>query len=208
MSINNNDEEMKNVETPSNMNTDTVVENKEEQMGLQDSKKATKCLLVLNLQRPFVSSALESLLSAYGKVDKFWLDSIKTHCYVQYETEEVAANAKEKLNGVKWPSEGKKLIVDFVPEEDIDYAISKKQSPYEEKEKEKSGPANLSLPNIQPLKPKNQDVNNQDNNKPSNEPVKTLDNLFKKTQTKPHIYYLPLTEEEVQEKKNKLKNKI
>lgn len=29
------------------------------------------------------------------------------------------------------------------------------------------------------------------------EPVKTLDNLFKKTTTLPHIYYLPLTEEEV-----------
>lgn len=29
------------------------------------------------------------------------------------------------------------------------------------------------------------------------EPIKTLDSLFKKTLTKPHIYYLPLTEEEV-----------
>lgn len=32
------------------------------------------------------------------------------------------------------------------------------------------------------------------------EPVKTLDNLFKKTNTLPHIYYLPLTEEQVKEK--------
>ena len=29
------------------------------------------------------------------------------------------------------------------------------------------------------------------------EPIKTLDSLFKKTLTKPHIYYLPLTDEEV-----------
>ncbi len=37
------------------------------------------------------------------------------------------------------------------------------------------------------------------------EPIKTLDSLFKKTETKPHIYYLPLTEEEVQEKKMRMK---
>lgn len=37
------------------------------------------------------------------------------------------------------------------------------------------------------------------------EPVKTLDNLFKKTETKPHIYYLPLSEEEVQKKKMRMK---
>jgi hypothetical protein len=34
--------------------------------------------------------------------------------------------------------------------------------------------------------------------------VKTLDSLFKKTETKPHLYYLPLSEEEVQDKKLKL----
>ena len=39
------------------------------------------------------------------------------------------------------------------------------------------------------------------------EPEKTLDSLFKKTFTKPHIYYLPLTEEEVEEKRNKIKKK-
>ncbi len=37
----------------------------------------------------------------------------------------------------------------------------------------------------------------------SEEPVKTLDSLFRKTSTKPHIYYLPLTEQEVAEKKKR-----
>ena len=37
--------------------------------------------------------------------------------------------------------------------------------------------------------------NRTDENK--EEPIKTLDILFKKTSTKPHIYYLPLSEEEV-----------
>lgn len=33
------------------------------------------------------------------------------------------------------------------------------------------------------------------------QPIKTLDDLFRKTETKPHIYYLPLTEEQVAAKK-------
>lgn len=38
------------------------------------------------------------------------------------------------------------------------------------------------------------------------EPAKTLSDLFLKTKTEPYIYYLPLTEEQVQEKiKNKNK---
>ena len=47
------------------------------------NKIENKCLLILNLQRPFVNSALEVLLGKYGKIEKFWLDFIKTHSYVQ-----------------------------------------------------------------------------------------------------------------------------
>ncbi len=47
--------------------------------------------------------------------------------------------------------------------------------------------------------------NKTDENK--EEPIKTLDNLFKKTFTKPHIYYLPLSEEEVIIIKYRLKRK-
>jgi len=48
-----------------------------------DDRTKSKCLLILNLQRPFVTNALDSLLSKFGKVEKFWLDNIKTHCYVE-----------------------------------------------------------------------------------------------------------------------------
>ena len=47
------------------------------------SKHPTNSLLITNLQRPFVNSALESLLKKYGKITNFWLDFIKTHCYVK-----------------------------------------------------------------------------------------------------------------------------
>jgi hypothetical protein len=50
---------------------------------VKTNKNESKCLLILNLQRPFVNSALEVLLGKYGKIEKFWLDFIKTHSYVQ-----------------------------------------------------------------------------------------------------------------------------
>jgi hypothetical protein len=42
-----------------------------------------------------------------------------------------------------------------------------------------------------------------DNLRKKNERIKMIDidQIFKKTETKPHIYYLPLSEEEVKEKK-------
>ena len=45
------------------------------------------------------------------------------------------------------------------------------------------------------------------NEKKKNERLKynDIDHIFKKTQTKPHIYYLPLRDEEVREKKRKRK---
>ena len=39
-----------------------------------------------------------------------------------------------------------------------------------------------------------------DNIRKKNERLKSIDQLFKKTKTKPHIYYLPLSEDEVNEK--------
>ena len=46
-------------------------------------EKESKCLHILNLQRPFVSQSLEALLSKYGKIVRFWLDFIKTNSYVE-----------------------------------------------------------------------------------------------------------------------------
>lgn len=41
-----------------------------------------QCVFIENLARPFVSDALTSLLSKYGKIGEFWINRIKTHCYV------------------------------------------------------------------------------------------------------------------------------
>jgi hypothetical protein len=55
----------------------------EEEKPCQEIPQESKCLLILNLQRPFVSQTLESLLNKFGNVHRLWLDFIKTHCYVE-----------------------------------------------------------------------------------------------------------------------------
>ncbi len=62
-------------------------------MTIIDDK--SKCLLILNLQRPFVTSALDSLVNSYGKVERFWLDNIKSHCYIEVR---VGINRINNLN--------------------------------------------------------------------------------------------------------------
>ena len=104
-----------------------------------------------------------------------------------------------------WPTDGKKLIVEFVPESEILQAMEKNQSSSTSiNEKDKLAflkaqiKPNENLLNTNPVK--------AINNESEEEPVKTLDSLFRKTETKPHIYYLPLSEVEVQEKRLKLTN--
>ena len=46
-------------------------------------KPESKCLLITNLQRPFSNTILKELLSKTGIIKKFWLDFIKTHCYLE-----------------------------------------------------------------------------------------------------------------------------
>ncbi len=82
----------------------------------------------------------------------------------------------------------------------MDETIEKNKSPYDKEKKEDKI-----------MSPGKEEIANPKNNvnliNTAEEPIKTLDSLFKKTTTKPHIYYLPLSEEEVEEKKNRLKKR-
>jgi hypothetical protein len=105
-----------------------------------------------------------------------------------------------------WPGEGKKLIVDFVPESEILRAIEKNRTNSNSlNEKDRLAMLKAQIKPNDNFPPTNNlkstDIQTQE------EPVKTLDSLFRKTETKPHIYYLPLSEQEVQEKIKLIYNK-
>lgn len=143
--------------------------------------------------RPFRQSEAQQLLERHGSVRKFWMDAIKTHCYVLFETVEQAAEARRALSGMTWPvtSDAKLKIVN-VPDEDVDAAVS--GTVVKTTRRQASG-AGVTSPGAE-ARPK-----------PELKQVIKLDQLFKKTTTKPVLYYLPLTEEQAskhQEEKKKL----
>ncbi|XP_017487998.1 PREDICTED: apoptotic chromatin condensation inducer in the nucleus isoform X2 [Rhagoletis zephyria] len=90
------------------------------------SKKPSNVLFITNLVRPFTVLQLKGLLARTGKMveEGFWIDRIKSKCYVQYETEDEAVETRHALHGVRWPvSNPKCLIVEFARKSDLDRAI-------------------------------------------------------------------------------------
>ncbi|XP_033961852.1 apoptotic chromatin condensation inducer 1b isoform X2 [Pseudochaenichthys georgianus] len=85
--------------------------------------KVSKIIHVTNLVRPFTLGQLKELLNRTGSVleDCFWIDKIKSHCFVTYGTTEEAVATRAALHGVKWPSSNPKVLnVDFCEQDDMD----------------------------------------------------------------------------------------
>ncbi|XP_023170257.2 apoptotic chromatin condensation inducer in the nucleus isoform X2 [Drosophila hydei] len=89
--------------------------------------RASHVLFITNLVRPFTVLQLKGLLARTGKIideDGFWIDRIKSKCYVAYATEDEAIETRHALHGVRWPvSNPKCLNVDFGSRTDMDRAI-------------------------------------------------------------------------------------
>ncbi|KAE9044835.1 hypothetical protein PR003_g2656 [Phytophthora rubi] len=138
-------------------------------------------LRIDNFVRPFTLNAVKALVQEFGNFveDGFWMDTIKTHCFVTYPSAEIAEKTKDALNGKVWPPEnGRSLKVEFVDHTAMEVS--------------KFGEANL------PSRPKN-----KDNTSTQPRQKVTIDEFFQKTETKPVLYYLPLTDEQVKERKER-----
>lgn len=69
----------------------SIVSESEEAQPISPAKhNPSNILYITNLVRPFTVLQLKSLLQRTGKIaeDGFWIDKIKSKCYVKYETEE------------------------------------------------------------------------------------------------------------------------
>ncbi|KAE8746780.1 hypothetical protein FOCC_FOCC006528 [Frankliniella occidentalis] len=87
------------------------------------SKHRTSTVLyITNLVRPFTIGQLRELLSRTGKIVEggFWINGIKSQCYVEYEDEDQAVETRHALHEVHWPiSNRKALHVEFAKKEDM-----------------------------------------------------------------------------------------
>ncbi|XP_076629986.1 apoptotic chromatin condensation inducer acinus isoform X1 [Colletes latitarsis] len=95
--------------------------------------KPTNILLIKNLVRPFTLNQIKELLSRTGSIveNGFWMDRIKSKCFVEYANEDQAFETRQALHGISWPvSNPKRLHVEYATKDDMELAreLSKDQS--------------------------------------------------------------------------------
>ncbi|KAM6920278.1 uncharacterized protein acin1a isoform 1-T1 [Lycodopsis pacificus] len=86
--------------------------------------KVSSIVHISNLVRPFTLGQLKELLGRTGTLveEGFWIDKIKSHCYVTYCSPEEAVATRASLHGVKWPQSNPKVLsVDFCQKDELDF---------------------------------------------------------------------------------------
>ncbi|KAG0550916.1 hypothetical protein BDA96_01G378700 [Sorghum bicolor] len=200
------------------------IDSPKERIVPPSEKPATTSLRIDRFVRPFTLKAVQELLGKTGTVQDFWMDHIKTHCYVTFSSVDEAVATRDAVYNLQWPpNNGNKLVAEFVdpqevklkvdppppPAAPISPAAATRAPPVPQTQANQSVPRQAATPKEQlppppPLaKPPIADpaalVRERlpPTPKKPEPPVVTLDDLFKKTQSSPRIYYLPLSEEEV-----------
>ncbi|KAG7398969.1 Apoptotic chromatin condensation inducer in the nucleus [Phytophthora boehmeriae] len=143
-------------------------------------------LRIDNFVRPFTLNAVKTLVQEFGSFveNGFWMDVIKTHCFVTYPETEIAKKTSAALDGKIWPPEnGRALHVVFAEQTAMEVSEHGESNKVSTRSKNKV---------------------NSDSEAQSNQRKKvTIDEFFLKTETKPVLYYLPLTDEQVQQRKQR-----
>ncbi|RCH87513.1 hypothetical protein CU097_008392 [Rhizopus azygosporus] len=200
----------------------------------EDNEIVSSAIIVKGFVRPLIIRQAQDLFAKYGNVKRFWMDSIKTHCYVIYETIEEAKKAYNQVNGIIFPSDtGRKLIVGGLTPEQAESLIEYEQSAAEQRlrvnwedivQKVKAGEPIPSSPASDTRKTRSVGIGQiaKQLAQAASPPEKTktaqpehvreekrglsLDDLFQKTKTLPHLYYLPVSEEEARARLGRMKS--
>lgn len=181
---------------------------------------ASEFVHVTNLVRPFTLNQLKEFLKVPGEFDEesFWIDKIKSNCIVKYNDIASAINCRKLIHGKKWPSSNpKKLRVIYSSQDNLDEAKSgKSQTITREKRRSASrspkrriggmrSEADFERDRKTGRKPsaenKLRNASSTDESESEVEvsgPGNMLDELFKKTKTVPSLYWMPLTDAEIE----------
>ncbi|GFY80284.1 SAP domain-containing protein [Actinidia rufa] len=83
-------------------------------------KPPTNSLRIDRFLRPFTLKAVQELLGKTGTVASFWMDHIKTHCYVTYSSVQEAIETRNAVYNLQWPPNGGRLLVaEFVDAQEV-----------------------------------------------------------------------------------------
>lgn len=148
---------------------------------------------ISGLKRPFTVASIKELLLKYGNIKYFWLNNIRSDCIVSYDSISSAQTCISNINGLKWPQAiGQTLSANILSsnleaENLKSTIINRNPNQVDKRRKEKDSEMKhenekLSfIPLISPHKP-----SLDERRKPSGT---SLEELFIKTKTQPHLYY-------------------
>jgi hypothetical protein len=82
------------------------------------------------LSLPAFTAHITSLTTTKHAPQQLWLDSIKSHGYIIFDTQQDASAVRDALNGVAWPANEnrRELSVDYVPPEEVTHWIEREES--------------------------------------------------------------------------------
>ncbi|XP_024978604.1 apoptotic chromatin condensation inducer in the nucleus-like isoform X2 [Cynara cardunculus var. scolymus] len=179
------------------------------------SKPPTTSLRIDRFLRPFTLKAVQELLGKTGTVVSFWMDHIKTHCYVTYSSVEEAVETRNAVYNLQWPVNGGRLLLaEFVdpsevksrteaplpsPRTPVTPTLPQPTPAAAQPPQQLPPPPPLPLPPPPPLSlpPQSREPTLPPPPPLHEPPIMTLDDLFRKTRATPRIYYLPLSDEQV-----------
>eukprot|EP00741_Cyanophora_paradoxa_P020952 tig00021319_g20227.t1 len=185
---------------------------RDERLVPASRKPPTEIVLISHLKRPFTEPSLRELLSGFGKVQNVWLDSIKSKCFATFESAEEGAACREGLYNLLWPPRtGQKLHVEFFTEAEMQRAIEGSQasaSSAPTRRGPQGGVAAAAAAAAASVRPQEGARRERDGGPAAAKAThdqgarhrereeaagpRSLDELFRKTRTRPHIYWLPL----------------
>ncbi|MED6181427.1 hypothetical protein PIB30_019327 [Stylosanthes scabra] len=187
----------------------------------------TNSLRIDQFLRPFTLKAVQELLGKTGNVVSFWMDQIKTHCYVTYSSVEEATETRNAVYNLQWPPNGGRfLVADYVDPQEVKMKLEPPPVPVASvndnsavppltpkppslqpepalRHSREQPPAQATLPPPPTPQSKPPPAAREQLPPPPplpeniDQPIVTLDDLFRKTRATPRIYYLPLSEEQV-----------
>jgi len=181
-------------------------------------------------------------LEKTGEIEYFWMNSVRSHCYVTYKTVEQAKATREAVYNLMWPPANKsRLIAEFSTEEEAlrraEIAKLKESGSYpqQQTQQQRTQPTpqlqnpsttttTTNATNLSKSGDRDRDKDRErererdkmdrgreridrdrrdhNNNRSQPPPPKVqLETLFRKTDAKPCIYWLPLSDKEIEDKR-------
>jgi hypothetical protein len=170
-------------------------------------QRAQTCTLhITKFVRPLTLPQVKTYLGQFGEIKEFWMDVIKSNCFVTYDSPEEAQKCMDRVDGDKWPEarvDGGVLKAVFVTEEHAKVEIAEKENP-QPKPKAASPPATMidTRRGIsgQAVVASPFPTTDSKPHIPVKRPI-VINPRYTKTDVDPPIYYRILTDEEVAEKK-------